>query len=584
MRYSIEILPQHNTISAEKDSLLGDCLQKSNIDIRFDCNRLGLCGKCAVKILGGNVPSPNETERILLSEKELSDHIRLACLLRIKGDLKIEIPEKSLIQEQFILKTGLQNPVQVDPPIKKFLVKMAKPTLAKPLSWADLFKEALKKQTLRLSLDVLKSFGRMQKKDLPGISAVVHQDKEIISLEQGNTLNQCFGFAVDLGTTSLVVELIDLSTGQSLDILAAENPQFKFGADVVSRIGFSLAKSENLDILKKTVVEKLNLMFQVILSRQKIATSSVYEIVLAGNTTMNHILLGLPLHSLARSPFSSVFSVIDELPASAVGFDIHPKGKLYLAPNIQSFVGGDISAGLLATGLMDRRGNFLFIDLGTNGEIVLKTEERIVATSTAAGPAFEGMNISCGMLALPGAIFRIEKNKKFEISTLLDRPAEGICGTGLIDALAISLSEGLITAQGKIRDKSKTITITDRISLSQKDIREIQLAVAAIKTGRNMLLKRFSVDPGRLDGIFIAGAFGNYLNVKNSIRIGLLPPLPEDKIQFVGNSSLAGAKALLISAPLREEIKTLARQIQFISLASDAKFQDYFVDSLEFPP
>lgn len=583
MRYSIEILPRHKIIPAEKDSLLGDCLQEANIDIRFDCNRLGLCGKCAVKILGGDVPSPSETERILLSEKELSDHIRLACLLPIKGDLKIEIPERSLIQEQFILKTGLQNPVQVDPPIKKFLIKMAKPTLAEPLSSADLFKEALKKETSLLPLDVLKFLGQMQKKDLPVISAVVYKDREIISLEQGNTLDRNFGFAVDLGTTTLVVELIDLSTGQSLDNSAAENPQFKFGADVISRIGFSLAKPENLDILQKTVVEKLNLMFQMILTRQNVTASSVYEIVLAGNTTMNHILLGLPLHSLARSPFSSVFSAIDELPAIAGGFDIHPKGKLYLAPNIQSFVGGDISAGLLATGFMDRKGNFLFIDLGTNGEIVLKTEERIVATSTAAGPAFEGMNISCGMLALPGAIYRIEKNEEVEISTLLDKPAEGICGTGLIDALAISLSEGLITTQGKIKDKSKTIPITERISLSQKDIREIQLAVAAIKTGRNMLLKKFSVDPGRLDGIFIAGAFGNYLNVKNSTRIGLLPPLPEDKIHFVGNSSLSGAKALLISAPLREEIKTLVRRIQYVSLASDPKFQDYFVDSLEFP-
>jgi len=583
MRFRIDILPHHKTIPAEEKTLLGDCLAESEISVRFDCNRLGLCGKCVVIILGGNVPLPNEKEKVLLSEKELSEHRRLACMLRIEGDLKIEIPQTSSIQEQCILQSGTRTPVQVDPPVKKFLVKAAMPTLAEPFSWTDLLQSALGKDDLSIPLDVLQSFEKSPESDQQGLSVAVYKNQEIFSIEQGNTLERCFGFAVDLGTTTLVAEFIDLKDGKSLDRSAAENPQFKFGADVVSRIGFSLIQPENRKILQRIVVEKLNFMFQEILARQKIASSSVYEISLAGNTTMNHLLLGLPLGPLSRTPFNSVFSTIDEMPARTVGLDIHPQGKLYVAPNIQSFVGGDISAGLLASGLMDREGQFMFIDLGTNGEIVLKTEDRILATSTAAGPAFEGMSIGCGMLALPGAIHRIEKSGRFEISTLLDKPAVGICGTGLIDALAIALDEGWISAQGKIRNKSKTIEITDRIVLVQKDIREIQLAVAAVKTGRNLMLKTFSMEWSGLNGLFIAGAFGNYLNVRNAIRIGLLPPLPEDRIHFVGNSSLAGAKALLISEPLREEIKTLVRKIRFISLASDPEFQDTFVDSLEFP-
>jgi uncharacterized 2Fe-2S/4Fe-4S cluster protein (DUF4445 family) len=584
MKYTIEVLPYSKTITVEEDSILADCLQEADIDIRFDCNRSGLCGKCAVKIIEGNVPSPTNTERNLLSEDELSDRFRLSCLLRVKGHLKIEVPESSRIHDQLILKTGLQIPVQVNPPMKKFLLRLPKPTIAEPLSASDLIQKTLKSSPLAISPNVLKSLAEIMGKDSPIFSAVVYKDKELISIEEGNTLDSCFGFVVDLGTTTLVVELIDLKTGKTLDTLAGENTQSEFGADVVSRISFSLAKAENLRTLQKTIVDKFNRMFKEILTRRKIAASSVYEIALAGNTTMNHILLGLPLRSLAQAPFNSLFSVIDELPARAVGFKIHPNGKLYLAPNIQSFVGGDISAGLLASGLIDTKGKFMFIDLGTNGEIVLKTGETIVATSTAAGPAFEGMSISCGMLALPGAISKIEKGEKPKISTLLDQPAKGICGTGLIDAIALFLDEGLISAQGKIANAKKSVPITGRIFLSQKDIREIQLAVAAIKTGRNMLLKRFSIDPLELDGLFIAGAFGNYLNVKNAIRIGLLPPLPGEKIHFIGNSSLAGAKALLISAPMHEEIKSLIQKIRFISLASDPEFQDYFVESLEFPP
>ena len=584
MKYSIEILPHQKTIKTEANRTLGECLQAANTNIRFDCNRLGLCGKCVVQILQGNLPPPNEEEKFFLSETQLQNRFRLACLFTVQSDLKIKIPESSTVQEQLILKTGYGAPVQVDSAVKKFLLKLSKPTIAEPHSLVEIIRKGLKNHHLAVGPGVLKSFGQKRDGHHSQITAVVHKNCELFAIEEGNTLDCCFGFAVDLGTTTIVVELIDLKTGESVGIRAGENPQIQFGADVVSRIGFAVLDSKNLETLQNTVIDKLNLMFTEILSRHNVAPSSVYEIVLAGNTTMNHILLGLPLQSLAQTPFTSLFTSFEELPASSYDLHIHPSGKLYLAPNIQSFVGGDVSAGLIASGLLDLGGNILFIDLGTNGEIVLKTEDQILATSTAAGPAFEGMNISCGMLALPGAIHRVEKKEKIEVSTLLDEPAKGLCGTGLIDCVALFLDEGQITSRGKIRNQSKTIPITSQFDLTQKDIREVQLAVAAVKTGRNMMLKKFSLDPGRLNAIFIAGAFGNCLNIRNSIRIGLLPALPEEKIHFIGNSSLAGARALLISAPLREKIKTIVQKIQYVSLASDPQFQDHFVDSLDFPP
>jgi uncharacterized 2Fe-2S/4Fe-4S cluster protein (DUF4445 family) len=245
-------------------------------------------------------------------------------------------------------------------------------------------------------------------------------------------------------------------------------------------------------------------------------------------------------------------------------------------------VGGDISAGLVAADLENKKGNFLFIDLGTNGEIVLKKGKKIVATSTAAGPAFEGMNISCGKLALPGAIFKAEYTDKLKTFTIENKPASGICGTGLIDLIAVFLEKGEISSKGTIQNKTKRIAVTSSIYITQKDVREMQLAVAAIKTGIKMILQENQVTLEEIDGIFIAGAFGNYLNIKNSKKIGLLPKIDEEKIIFIGNSSLAGARALLLSSQARKKIESLVKKIQFISLATEPSFQKYFINALEF--
>jgi uncharacterized 2Fe-2S/4Fe-4S cluster protein (DUF4445 family) len=273
---------------------------------------------------------------------------------------------------------------------------------------------------------------------------------------------------------------------------------------------------------------------------------------------------------------------LEEKPAKDLGFPINKRGKVYISPNIKSFVGGDISAGLIATGLDRKKGNHLFIDLGTNGEVVLKTEEKLAATSTAAGPAFEGINIQCGMPALPGAIYKASRGKPLKISTINDIPARGICGTGLIDLTSLFLENGQITPEGRLIAQSKKIQITDKIYLHQKDIREIQLAIGAVKTGIQMMMEKFNLKKKDLDGIFIAGAFGNYLNISNSMKVGLLPHVETEKIHFIGNGSLAGAKALLLSSPARDKIETLVKHIRFISLAMDPSFQKKFIASLRF--
>jgi uncharacterized 2Fe-2S/4Fe-4S cluster protein (DUF4445 family) len=299
---------------------------------------------------------------------------------------------------------------------------------------------------------------------------------------------------------------------------------------------------------------------------------------------MNHLFLGTPIRSLALAPFNAVFSVLPPLPAREVGLKIHPNGRVYLAPNIKSFVGGDISAGLMAAGFKDKAGTYMFIDLGTNGEIVLKKGADLMASSTAAGPAFEGMNISQGMLALPGAIYRAENKDGFEVLTIGGGPARGICGTGLIDLAAVGLARGLITPQGAITAPGKKIAVAAGVFLDQKDVRELQLAAAAVKSGMQMMLQANGLTAADLDGLLIAGAFGSYLDTAKAAALGLLPSIDPGRITFLGNTSLAEARLLLLSLKTRRRLETLVKDIEHFSLASQPAFQETFISSLEFGP
>lgn len=583
MAYRIRITPQNKSITAKKNELLADKIQESGINLSLYCNKRGLCGKCLVKIVEGKLPPLKKMEEFLLEQKKLKKNYRLSCLYKIKGDLSIEIPEESIIQEALILKTGIKLSLPLDPAVKKYHLQLKKPEVSSPYSLMELFKQHFKEKNLSIPLTLLKDLGEILNKSRYNVTAAVHKDREILSIEPLNTLSQNFGISIDIGTTTLVVELLDLNTGEIVDTLTGMNSQVKYGTDVISRISYALSEEKNLEELRDSIIKTLNRMIARLLKNKKIDSSSVYEVVAAGNTSMNHLLLGAPVETLAAAPYNSVFTCLPELSAHTSGLKINKLGKVYIAPNIKSFVGGDISAGLVATDLEKKKGNFLYIDLGTNGEIVLKKGKEFVATSTAAGPAFEGMNISCGMLALPGAIYKAEyKDDNLKTFVIENRGASGICGTGLIDIISISLEKGEISPKGTIQNKRKRIDVSANIFLTQKDVREMQLAIAAIKTGIKMILQETNVKLGEIDGIYIAGAFGNYLNIKNSMRIGLLPQIDKEKIIFIGNASLAGARALLLSKQAREKIESLVKRVQFVSLATKPSFQENFIDALEF--
>lgn len=582
MAIKIKIPSHGKTVTAKKGILLSDIIIETGIDLSLYCNKRGLCGKCFVEIVKGPLPPLGAHEKAFLKSKHMSKHYRLACQFKIMEDTEIKIPGDSILKKTTVLETGIQFPLEVIPTVKKYYLELQKPDMQHPYSSMELIQTYFRKKDLDISLGVLKKLPNFLEKNNYKITLVVYKDKEIMAVESGDTTDKNFGLAVDIGTTTLVVELVNMNTGEKIDSETSNNSQIKFGSDIVSRLSFAYMESQNLGKLQEAIVNSLSKMIGSLLKKNQIKPLYVYEIVLAGNAPMNHFLLGIPVKSLAVAPYHTVFSTLPELPARRVGIKINTNGKAYVVPNIKSFIGGDISAGLLASNLANRKGNYLFIDLGTNGEIVLKIGKRIIATSTAAGPAFEGMNINSGMLALAGAIYKAERKKTLILHTIEDIAPKGICGTGLIDLVAIFLDQGIVSSKGKIAHKNKKIPITKKIDLTQKDIREIQLALAAIKSGIQIMLEKHCLKTEKLEGIFIAGAFGNYLNIKNAMTLGLLPPIDPKKIVFIGNSSLAGAKALLLSEKTRKTTETLVEKIQHLSLATYPKFQEYFIRALDF--
>lgn len=582
--HSLEILPDGIKVRVRAGEPLADALLRAGIPVSLYCHKRAICGKCAVRIRSGLLPLLEAPEKAVLEKRGLSPDHRLACRFAVRGDLVVEVIPESRLGRITVLEAGLSVPVALDPQVKKLAVVLEKPPLSAPAAVSESLESLLGTPGLSLPLHALKAYESLDAGSPRTVTAVLYGESEALDLEPGDTSGQAFGLAIDIGTSTVVMELVDLVTGTCAGRVSALNSQASYGADVVSRISFAFQEPDNLKRLRKSIIHLLNELAGELTQTSGVPRNRVYEAVIAGNTAMNHFLCGVSVDSLALSPFHAVFSALPPFPAQEIGLELHPAARVFVVPNIKSFVGGDITSGLAACALAEKTGNVLFIDIGTNGEIILKKGPQFIATSTAAGPAFEGMSISCGMLAVEGAVARVEWRDGFRLQTLGSGPPHGLCGTGLIDVLALSLDRGLVRRDGKISGREKRLRLGDKLHLTQNDIRELQLAAAAIKTGVRLMLREFEVPLKTLDAVYVAGAFGNSLDIRNAKALGLLPGIPEKKITFVGNSSLAGARKLLLSAPERIAAESLARSITHVSLATRPDFQDEFVRCLEFGP
>ena len=582
-RFSVRVLAPRAMGTAARGDLLSDVLRAAGVPMSLYCGGRGVCGKCLVRIVRGEVSPAGEREAAFLGEKRVRSGLRLACLTRVRGDLDVKVPGSSLLGDIAVLDVGLEVRIRPDPAVRKFSFIVPAPGLADPVSAVESIERKIGKR-LRFSAGAAARAAAVMGREGGRVTATILDGNELLDVEPGNTTSRCFGAAVDIGTSTIVAELVDLISGKRLGRAAAANAQAPYGADVVSRITYAGAAAGNLERLADVLRRQVDGMIAGLAREHDVASDHIYEIVAAGNTAMGHILLGVSAATLAAAPYHAAFAISPSARAVDLGLSVHPRGRVYLAPNLKSFVGGDIAAGVSALDLAARPGNILFIDLGTNGEIVLKKGARTTTTSTAAGPAFEGMSIDCGMLAVPGAVCAVRWNNGPVVRTIGGAPARGVCGTGLVDILAVGLRHGLVSADGRIPAASRSLTVAEGISLTQRDVRNLQLAVAAVRTGVRLMLEDAGIGVADLDRVFVAGAFGASLNVRNAMSVGLLPSMAASKVAFVGNSSLAGARKLLMSRTERGKIEAFARRIKHVSLASSPAFQKEFVKALRLQP
>ncbi len=455
-----------------------------------------------------------------------------------------------------------------------------------------------------ITLKALQELERSNKKE--ALTATL-EDNFVIGIEEGDSSQSLYGLAIDVGTTTVVIYLMDLITGQEVDCASFYNPQKKFGGDVISRINYTLENKDGTDLLHKTLLAGLNEEIAKLLYENNIRIQDILKTVVVGNTVMLHMLLGFPTISLARAPYTPVFTGPLSFTPQGIGLELPERGLAHLLPCVSAYVGADVIADMLACDFGSDEDFHLLVDIGTNGEVVLGRGKNILACSTAAGPAFEGATISSGMAGLPGAIsgFRLQ-DEGMEIRTIKDKKPQGICGSGLLDLVAELRRTGFINKEGRLAAREKLSQtmgkrLVDRdgkpaflvvraedtghgkeILLTQKDIRQVQLAKGAIASGIEMLLQEMEVEADNISKVFIAGGFGNYMDPQQACYIGLLPDSLKNKIVPIGNAAGTGACMFLLNKELKKEVQKFQEKTQYLELARKPDFQEVFVRALSF--
>jgi len=619
----IYFLPDKKNIEVNEGTTILETLEKVGMNINTPCGGKGICGKCKVLVKEG-IAAAVPLEEELLSKEEIKKGFRLACQSKLFKDTVIEIPPEIRLDFKRVFSSNLKgdidrikNNFSLESNLKKVFLDLKKPSLDdQRADWERIKDELSSKKienisNLKTSLEILKKIPVLIREANFKITVILYNN-EIINVENGDTTKSSYGIAFDVGTTTVAGYLVDLNTGEELFSVAKANPQIIYGDDVISRIGFAQKQKENLEILQREIVNTLNEIIKETAQKAGVDTNNIYKITIAGNTCMHHLLLGLNPSYIAPSPYIPVIKENLNLKAKDIPkLILEPTANVYMLPNISAFVGADIVAGILAIRMYENEKIFLFIDLGTNGEIVLGSKRKMWTCSTAAGPAFEGARISSGMRAAEGAIDKVEMdNKSITYRVIKDGKVRGICGSGLIDLIAELVKLGLIDKSGKLIDReecdpnlseeikkriingqkgNKFLLVKDKetesgksIYLTQRDIREVQLAKAAIFAGIKILLKEVNIPQEDVQKILLAGAFGNFIDKKSAIRIGLIPYLPLEKIESVGNAAGRGAEITLLSEKTREICEKISKDIKYIELSSRTDFQEEFVEAMFF--
>ena len=616
MAIPLTILPGRHVLDTKPGTTILKSAHAGGVDITATCGGRGRCTSCRVKLVAGTAPPPTIMDELQLGDTLVREGYRLSCQWPVTEPVTVQIaPPLDDTTFQILggeRPAGAPAPISIDAGIRKRTVTV---TLPKDEHQQTSDVEALAAATGGTVEDVptglLKGLpGTLRDRD--GLVTVTTFGRHVLAVEPDDTALHKFGLAIDIGTTSVVTTLMELESGEQLAAVSSLNPQAVFGGDLMSRIAFAQFDAGNLRKLQTRIIGLLNQHIEQITRESGVLAKWIYKVVVVGNTCMHHLLLGIDPSYVGLAPYAPVLRQPLVLPARELFLKLPPEARVCLLPLVAGFVGADAVAVALATRLDESPALRIAVDIGTNGEVLLGSRERLWACSAPAGPALEGAQIRHGMRAAIGAIDRVEvAGGDLRLHTIGDAPAQGICGSGLVDAVAALLDLGVLDWTGLIdvdaRDRlpapirsrvlmrgEERLVVLARagehgaereITLTQDDVRQVQLCKGAIASGVAMLQHVAAVPTEQIDELMLAGGFGNYLSVRSALRVGLIPPgLPESRIRYVGNAAALGAQLALVSEAERAHAEAIARRIEHVSLAAHPDFETIFVDCMNFPP
>jgi uncharacterized 2Fe-2S/4Fe-4S cluster protein (DUF4445 family) len=592
---------ENNRLRVEKGANLYEVLKKNKLLGDYPCAGKGICGKCKVKITSGAPASTPDDERYLTRE-ELEEGVRLTCRTTVSAPMELIIEGSDTGTGLEILTAGVGFSVEIDSPVHKKHMVLEKTGADDRRPDFRRIADGMAIKDMSAEVSLLRKLSATLRESDNDFTATVYNDM-LIGVDGGNTEAEKYGIAADIGTTTVVCYLVELSSGRIADVEARANSQRTYGADVISRIGFTTDNDNGTETLRGLIIGQINGMISCLCDRNGITPHEIHNIAVTGNTTMIHFFLGLPTKNIAIAPFTPVMTDAADFRASDVGIGIN--GIVSVMPGIASYVGSDITAGILACGMTESDGYSLLLDLGTNGEIALGNSHGVTACAVAAGPAFEGGNIKYGVGGIKGAICKVDLGKANSYETIGGAAAIGICGSGVLDIVSELLKYGIIDETGRmmgkeaVSDKALAERLCEEngvrqilmetetelgvpITFTQKDVREIQLAKAAVSAGISVLLKDMNLSFGDIEKIYIAGGFGNFMNMESSLNIGLIPEELRGKTVSAGNTAGSGARLYLLSQKCRQKVVQIAELASYIELSTRVEFQDYYVDAMSF--
>jgi uncharacterized 2Fe-2S/4Fe-4S cluster protein (DUF4445 family) len=605
-RAHVRFEPEGQEVRVPAGTPVFDAASWNGIAIDSTCGGHGTCKKCKVRVLDGQLPISTVDPRAFTPD-ELNDGWRLACRAPARGELTIEVPPLQTRPKAALV--GVGRHVILRPSVQKRHLVLEEPSLEDQRSDLQRVTDGLDDLEPRVELPVLRTLGKVLREANFDVTAVVCDDV-LIDLEPGDTTSVRYALAFDLGTTTVVATLLDLETGQPAAVQSMLNRQQPFGADVISRVSATMLDEGALDALQARAQETLAQLTQEVCAEAGVDPGEVYEITLCGNVTMTQLALGMDPEPLSMAPFIVTTHQFPPLLAADLGVPVHTRAPAFVFPSLGAYVGGDIVSGMLATGLTRDKRIRLFIDVGTNSEIALGNQDGVVATAAPAGPAFEAAQIRCGMRAAEGAIEGVSiGDGELGIEVIGDVDPVGLCGSGLVDAVAELVHVGLLDHSGRYADDEKALELSpalasrltkigeervfvlhwrgedpaDSIYLTQRDIRELQFAKASIATGWKILFGELGMEPEDVSQVLLAGSFGQYLSPASAVRIGLVPRIALPRIVSAGNVAGEGSKIAALSLRERAEAISILNEVRYVELSGRSDFNDAFIDQLAFP-